>query len=179
MNDVDKLQKLYIFKAVPRLSLEELVALAPPVQFAKDVIVFHQGAPTDVALLLIEGRLVATVEAGGEHQQVGDIRAGEIVGEQGLFLPGGRRSATVTTAEACTALLLSPKVMDHAASNPAIITLEQQLLGTMARRIRKTNQAIQQVWKSDTSGATTSATANRSAEPTTLRQRLANLFGGR
>jgi CRP-like cAMP-binding protein len=174
MNDVDKLLNLYIFKGVPRRSLQELLILAPPVTFPRDSFVFRQGQATDVALLLISGRLAAQVEAGGEIQQVGDIRPGEIVGEQGLFIPGGKRSANVVALEASSALLLTPEVMDHAATNPAIVKLEQQLLGTIARRIRKTNTAIQQAWKADQESAHEPAESGP-----TMRSRLASLFGGR
>jgi CRP-like cAMP-binding protein len=177
MSVVDKLQSIYLFKDVPRRSLEEFIVHAPPVQFPKGSEVFRQGSPADVALLLIDGRLIAQVEAGGEVRQVGEIREGEILGEQGLFVPGGRRSATVVAAESCECLLLDRRVMDQAATNPAVVKLEQQLLGTLARRIRKTNQSIQQAWKAE---APKDAPADEQAAPapTTLRQRLARLFGG-
>ena len=175
MSVVDQLQSMYLFKDVPRRSLEEFIVHAPPVQFPRGSDVFRQGSPADVALLLIDGRLVAQVEAGGERQQVGEIRPGEILGEQGLFVPGGRRSATVVAAEPCECLLLDRKVMDQAATNPAVVKLEQQLLGTLARRIRKTNQSIQQAWKAEPPAEPDTPAA---PAPTTLRQRLARMFGG-
>ncbi|MEC7948256.1 MAG: cyclic nucleotide-binding domain-containing protein [Myxococcota bacterium] len=177
MSVVDKLHSLYLFKDVQRRSLEEFIVHAPPVQFPRGSEVFRQGSPADVALLLIEGRLVANVEAGGETREIGEIRPGEIVGEQGLFVPGGRRSATVVAAEACECLLIDRRVMDQAATNPAVVRLEQQLLGTLARRIRKTNQSIQQAWKAESSAEPTDQ-APDAASPMTLRQRLARLLGG-
>jgi CRP-like cAMP-binding protein len=177
MSVVDKLQSMYLFKDAPKRSLEEFIVHAPPVQFPRGSEVFRQGSPADVALLLIDGRLIAQVEAGGEVRQVGEIRTGEILGEQGLFIPGGRRSATVVAAEGCECLLLDRKVMDQAATNPAVVKLEQQLLGTLARRIRKTNQSIQQAWKAETP-AKTDTPAEDTPAPTTLRQRLARMFGG-
>jgi len=177
MSAVDTLASLYLFKDVPRGSLQEFIVHAPPVQFPRGSEVFRQGAPSDVALLLIDGRLIAQVEAGGEIRQVGEIRAGEILGEQGLFVPGGKRSATVVAADPCECLLLDRRVMDQAASNPAVVRLEQHLLGTLARRIRKTNQSIQQAWKAEPSPEATPE-APEAAAPTTLRQRLSRLFGG-
>lgn len=177
MNTVDKLGSIYLFKDVPRRSLEEFIVHSPPVQFPRGSEVFRQGTSADVALLLIEGRLVAQVEAGGEIRQVGEIRQGEILGEQGLFVPGGKRSATVVAAEPCECLLLDRRLMDHAASNPAVVKLEQHLLGTLARRIRKTNQSIQHAWKAEP-GPEDTQDADATAAPTTLRQRLSRLFGG-
>jgi CRP-like cAMP-binding protein len=173
VNEIDQLGQLYLFRSVPRDALRDLVSLAPPTRFAAGMDVFEEGAPADVALLLIQGRLVASVGQGDSAKQVGDIRPGEIVGEQGLFVPGGLRSAKVIAAEHSTALLVTPELMDHASRNPAIVALEQHLLGTLARRIRGTNQAIQLAWKTDAPVA-----SGTTARPRTLRARLSTLFGG-
>jgi CRP/FNR family transcriptional regulator, cyclic AMP receptor protein len=175
--DISTLSKLYMFKSVPPASLAELCALAPPVHFLMGQAVFLQGANADVALLLIEGRLIATVTALADDKEVGQIRPGEIVGEQGLFVEGGSRSASVIAAEPSTCLMLTPDVMDHAFHNPAIVALEQHMLGTLARRIRGTNQAIQKVWK-DVPDPNQPKAPAQAAKPT-LRDRLAGLFGGR
>jgi len=174
VTEIDQLSQLYLFRSVPRPALRELLTLAPPTRFATGSPVFEEGAPADVALLLIQGRLVATVGSGAKAKQVGDIRPGEIVGEQGLFVPGGQRSAKVVAAEPSVALLVTPELMDHAARNPAIVALEQHLLGTLARRIRATNQTIQLAWKSD---PLPNAKAG-APKPRTLRERLSALFGG-
>jgi CRP-like cAMP-binding protein len=174
VTDIDQLNQLYLFRSVPRPALRELITLAPPTRFAAGSPVFEEGAPADVALLLIRGRLVASVGSGDNAKQVGDIRPGEIVGEQGLFVPGGHRSAKVIAAEPSVALLVTPELMDHAARNPAIVALEQHLLGTLARRIRATNQAIQMAWKSDP----LPTKPEEPAQKLTLRQRLSALFGG-
>lgn len=173
MSEVDQLSQLYLFRGVDRSALHELVILAPPVRFQRGVEVFAQGAPADVALLLFQGRLLASVCSAEGDTQVGDIRPGEVVGEQGLFVPGGQRSARVVAAEPSIALVLSPELMDHAARNPAIVALENHLLGTLARRIRRTNQAIQQAWKAQPLESADAAPRKR-----TLRDRLVALFGG-
>ena len=177
MSEIDQLSQLYLFRSVPRPALQELLTLAPPTRIGMGQSVFEEGATADVALLLIQGRLVASVGAGDNAKQVGDIRPGEIVGEQGLFVPGGLRSARVMAAEPSTALLLTPELMDHAARNSAIVALEQHLLGTLARRIRATNQAIQLAWKSDPLPSKKVETS-AAPKPRTLRERLSALFGG-
>ena len=73
------------------------------------------------------------------------------------------------------ALLLTPELMDHAARNSAIVALEQHLLGTLARRIRSTNQAIQLAWKAD---APDPGSSDTPPQKRTLRARLSSLFGG-
>lgn len=145
--DVDALSQLYLFRGVQPRALAELCALAPPVRYAAGEQVFRQRDPADVALLLVDGRLVVSVRVGEVVRQVGDVKPGEIVGEAALFSPNGHRSATVVASAPSTALKLSWYMLERAPLNPAVIALEQHLLGALSRRIRKTNQAIQAEWR--------------------------------
>ena len=176
MNDVESLANLYMFRSVSRTDLSELCALAPPTTFQQGHVLFRQGQPADVALLVLEGRLVAEVSGGEAVKTVGDIRPGEIVGERALFSRGGRRSATVSAAEASRCLLLSWDSLERGAHNAALVAVERHLLGSLSRRIRSTNGVIQQAWKE--ADRVESAGAAQGDAPTTLRDRLRNLWGG-
>ena len=174
--DVDKLTDLYLFKTVPGRALKELCIMAPPVRFKKGNRVFGQGDSADVALLVIEGELTASVEANGQTRTVGKIGAGEVVGEQALFVSHGRRTATVIAAQPCTCLILSTQVADSAAENAAIIALEKHLLGSQARRIRNTNLTIQKAWKGEQGDVVYGKDEKKSGG---LIKRLSSLFGGK
>jgi len=172
MSNPATLSSMRVFTNVPKGALGELCILAPPVQFPIGAMVFEQGKTSDVALLLIDGRLDVEVESKGQHRQVGQIHPGEIVGEQALFSRGGERSATVRAGTPSSCMLLSSEVMEQAQANPAIIAIERHLLATLARRIRRTNQEIQKVWKE----------AGDMAPPEGKKRfadRLRDLFGGR
>ena len=171
--DADALQHLYLFRHVPRSALRELCILAPPTRFDVGTTLFRQGDAADVALLLVQGRLIATVRVRDLMREVGDVRPGEIVGETALFDPNGRRSATVVAATDSSALIVSWYLLERAADNPAVVALERHLLGTMARRIRKTNQNIQAEWR-----AVAALTPEEAPKAPTLRERLRALFGG-
>ncbi len=145
--DIDALSQLYLFRGVPPKALAEICNLAPPVRYAPGDVLFRQGDPADMALLLVDGRLVVSVRVGEVIRQVGDIKPGEIVGETALLSPNGKRSATVVAASPSTALKLSWYMLERAPLNPGIVALEQHLLGALVRRIRKTNQAIQAEWR--------------------------------
>ena len=173
MTEVQSLKSLYLFTSVLERDLQELCILAPPVHFNAGACIFEQGEPADVALFVIRGRLVALVRSGAAEKQVGDIRPGEVVGEQALLIPSGFRNAGVIAAEESSCLLISPDLLKVAAQNPAFVAIEQHLIGTMARRIRRTNQLIQQAWKDETVKEETSK-----SEPGGLRDRLRSLFGG-
>jgi CRP-like cAMP-binding protein len=166
---VDQLQRLSLFRGLAPDELARLVVLAPPVTFGLGEVVFQQGEAAATAMLVVSGRLTASVGT----RTVGDIRAGEIVGETALFASGKSRSATVTAMESTVCLSLSRQLLAAAAQNPAMVALEEHLLGTLARRIRSTNLNIQKVWKEDDKLAST----DKAATPS-LRDKFMSLFGG-
>jgi CRP-like cAMP-binding protein len=174
MNDVEALSDLYMFRTVSRDHLTELCALAPPTTFQDGHVLFRQGQPADVALLVLKGRLIAEVSGGEAVRTVGDIRPGEIVGERALLSRGGRRSATVSASEASRCLLLSWETFERGTENLALVALEQHLLGSLARRIRATNTVIQGAWK-ESDKIEAESPSNKTG---TLRDRLRTLWGG-
>lgn len=171
----DGLAVLYMFRAVQKPHLEALVDLVPSVTYFSGDIVFHEGAAADTAVLVVTGKLVAYVDPGGDRRVLGDSRPGEIVGETALFTRGGKRNATVAAEGVTQCLAFSRETLTRADKNPAMVALEQHMLGTMARRIRGTNMNIQRVWR-EAEAAKTSASKNVKAP--SLRERLAGLFGG-
>jgi len=167
--DVDRLSQLYLFREVPRAALESLALSATTVRFAEGDTVFQQGTPADVALLLAEGRLtVHVLGPQGADRVLGELRPGEVVGEQALLMSGASRSATVRAAEPCAGLLLSRELLERGQQNPAVVAIEQHLIASLVRRIRKTNQTIQGVWKAEEVPA---------PQPRSLGERLRALFG--
>jgi CRP-like cAMP-binding protein len=164
---------MFIFKNIPPRSLHELCAMAPPVSFNTGVTIFNQGDESDVALLLVEGRLGVEVSSAGQHREVGQVNMGEIVGETALFARAGKRSATVRALEKSECLLINQELLITAAKNPAVIAIERHLLATLARRIRRTNQETSKIWKEFDIQPENSETQGG------LVTRLKNLFGGR
>ena len=85
MNEVEVLSKLFLFRKVSTPALEELCTISKTTRFSQGSSVFEQGQPATVALLLISGHLTAEVESGSVRKRVGDIRPGELVGEQAIL----------------------------------------------------------------------------------------------
>ena len=172
MDDATALSNLVLFRHVPLAELQELCVLAPPTSFAPGAEVFRCGQAADVALLLVEGMLSASVDAGGKQQVVGTVRPGEVVGEQGLFIEQGERNATVTAVEPSRCLILTSDLLDTAASNQALIAIENHMLQTLAERIRHTNRVVQKAWLQ-----VLEDTMHGRKGPS-LRDRLLSFFGG-
>ncbi|MDP6935314.1 MAG: hypothetical protein QGG40_20510, partial [Myxococcota bacterium] len=62
-------------------------------------------------------------------------------------------------------------------SNAAVVALEKHLLGTMARRIRRTNQSLQKAWKAD-DAEWARAESDLASQAPSLTERLLSIFGG-
>jgi len=173
MSSTANISKMFIFRDVPHKSIHELCTMAPPVSFNTGVTIFNQGDESDVALLLVEGKLGVEVSSAGKYRDVGQVNMGEIVGETALFARTGKRSATVRALEQSQCLLINPELLINAAKNPAVIAIERHLLGTLARRIRRTNQETAKIWKEFDA-------RSEDKEPAAgLVTRLKSLFGGR
>lgn len=171
MHIVDSISSLFLFRSVPERNLQELCILAPPILFPAGATIFEQGAKADVGFLLITGQLDVFVQGNtGERRMVGEIRAGEVLGEQALFSKACIRTASVTAVKDSQCLLLSDDLFQRGSENPAIIAIEQHLLGTLARRIRRTNQAIQKEWRAED-------IAQAGTRELSFGQRLRSLFG--
>ena len=173
--DAEKLAKLFLFRRVNPKDIAELCRIARPVSFQQGDEVFLQGEEANCALLVVEGRLVAHVGSGAEKREVGDSRAGEIVGETALFSRSGKRSATVLAAEKSRCLILDEEVLLTSPYNEALVAIESHLLGSIARRIRSSGRVIQRVWKESGTDAGRLTVEKGSVS---LRDRLAGFFGG-
>ncbi len=173
-DDRQILSRLYLFRDVSSSALMQLCSVAPPVQYEAGVEVFRQGDPADSALLVVEGRLIASIQGSGGEKIVGDSKAGEIVGETALFAQEMRRGATVMAAEPSRCLVVNRQLLDKMDRNEAMAAIERHLLGTMARRIRKTNQTMQMVWKEMTPSEPTEP-----LDAPSLLERLGSLFKGK
>ena len=167
------LSNLFIFKNVSARALQELSILAPPVHFSSGATIFKQGDNSDVALLLVKGKLSVGVQTHGERREVGQVNIGEIVGETALFGRKNNRNATVMAIEPSQCMLINKDLLVSASSNPAILAIEKHLLGTLTRRIRRTNQETSKVWKE--AGL---EKPNEASDKKTFVNKLRNLFGG-
>ena len=164
-----QLAALAVFRGVPEAHLSAFEAQCHPLQIGAGQVIFREGEVADAAMLLVSGRLVASV--GG--RELGEIHPGELLGELGLLGGGQRRSADVTAREPSVCLALPADPLALGDRNLAVVAVERHLLATLSRRIRRTNLALSSVWRDDGPAAV--------AEPTaapTLRARLSRLFGG-
>jgi CRP/FNR family cyclic AMP-dependent transcriptional regulator len=165
-----------MFVSVSEISLTELVRLAPVVRFKEGDPVFRQGDTADVALLVLSGSMSASVTVDGGQKTLGTIAVGEMIGEQALFIPMGKRSATVMATKLSKCLIISPQVVDQAFRNPAVVALELELLRSLVVRIRQTNDSLQEILMAHRDGR---LGADEVKSRGGLFSGLSSLFGGK
>ena len=99
---------------------------------------FHEGDPGDTLMIVVEGRLDASVTTpDGSQAKVATIEPGQVVGEL-AFLDAGPRSATVSTKSGATVLEFSRRaLLVLCRDQPRIgAILQRNVLADLARRVR-------------------------------------------
>lgn len=189
MSQAEKLRSLRMFAGLPSTELDLLERSGAWVHFPTDTIIFRQGEPARVAYLVVDGRMKASVMSDGGPRDVGDIWAGDVIGEAALFQESGRRSAQVVALGDCFAIELSPALLETLVNTDLRMAIQLHLMGVMARRLRGTDLAIRKAWqeqrqaeaamkKAAEAPSRPDARGSTEAEPTTLFSRIARLFGG-
>ena len=177
---ITQLERLRLFKDSSRRDLERLVKLCHVQTFRPGQIIFAQGSSADCAMILVSGLLEASIQTGTKNRLLGEVHPGEIFGEQGLFHSGGVRNAQIKAKRESLCLILVSQVMRDTWNNQAIVSLEQHLIATMARRIRNTNLAIQKVWKEEhQENIAKQEEEQQPASSTGLLNKLKSIFGGK
>jgi len=146
---MEDLSQMYSLRNISNQDIQKMMRNCSAKVYRPGEIICKQGDPAKEAMLLVRGKLDVSVSSQHSKQQVGKIHPGEIFGEQGLFIANKNRNATVKATEKSICIKIDPKVLKQSEQNPAMIALEKQLLISMARRLRNTNQTIQKQWREE------------------------------
>ena len=172
MSTANLAQTASFLSSVPPKALQEFLDRCEVQQIAAGELVFQQGEPAETGLLLLEGLFEVSVETDRRVRNIGMVHPGEIVGEQGLFIQGAKRNATVQANQASKVLIIDLSLLQELSHNPAVAVLELHLLATLGRRVRSTNRLIQKAWKA----SPLPETEPEATAPPTLAQRILSIF---
>ena len=113
-------------------------------RFEQDEILFRQGDPSDVAILIRAGSADVLRYVGDEAIVLGTVHAGEFVGEMGV-LEGRPRSATVRAAAPVEAELIERQAfLDRVIAEPE---LARKLLVRMSARLRDVEDTLTRLYR--------------------------------
>jgi CRP/FNR family cyclic AMP-dependent transcriptional regulator len=142
-------------------------------RFEADEILFRQGDPSDVAILIISGSAEVLRYVGDDAIVLGTVQAGEFVGEMGV-LEGRARSATVRAAAPVEADLIERQAfLDRVIAEPE---LARKLLMRMSARLRDVEDMLTQLYATrggeDADAGTAVVTGSAAALPSVPRMTL-------
>ena len=129
-----------IFEALSEEETTAIMHMARIVNHPARQTVFQEGEPGDHLLVVMHGRVkVSLASQEGKEAILSILEPGDVFGEMAL-LDGEPRSATVTTMEKCSFLvLLRRDFLPFLERNPQVAF---KLLAALSRRLRATNDKV-------------------------------------
>jgi CRP-like cAMP-binding protein len=117
---------------------------------AKGEIVFQEGEPGDRMYVILEGKVkLGQSSNDGRESLLAILGPGEMFGELSLFDPGQRTSTATALTDAVILALSNEQLRPWLAGRPEVATA---LLQALARRLRRTNEAMADLVFSDVPG---------------------------
>lgn len=105
---VNLLSKIPLFSSLPPEELDNLLTLLDTKDMQDKEILFHEGDTGENLYVVLHGELeILKVESGVDELVLNVLREGEYLGEMGLLLPGGHRTASVRARGGATVLSMS------------------------------------------------------------------------
>ena len=146
----DVLMQAPLFSALDPEAAAALRAASSQVRLAKGQILFHEGDQGDRLYVVEEGKVkLGTTSSDGRETLLAVVGPGEMIGELSLFDPGPRTA----TATALTDTVV--RGLGHTALRPWLAgrpEVAEPLLRALARRLRRTNEAMSDLVFSDVPG---------------------------
>jgi CRP-like cAMP-binding protein len=143
-------RKAPLFTALDEAAATSLRASMDSVKIAKGGILFKEGDDGEHLYVIVEGKLkLGTSSGDGRENLLSILGPGEMFGELSLFDPGPRTSTATAVTDAKMLSLGHEKVIPWLKQHPEVAL---QLLERLARRLRRTNEAVGDLVFSDVPG---------------------------
>jgi CRP/FNR family cyclic AMP-dependent transcriptional regulator len=120
------------------------------IEMARGEVLFHEGEPGDRLYVIAHGKIkLGRRSSDGRENLLAVLGPGEMFGELSLFDPGPRTATASVVADARLLELGHQDLIDWLQSSP---TVAKHLLEALARRLRRTNEALADLVFSDVPG---------------------------
>jgi CRP-like cAMP-binding protein len=137
--EVQSLRQVPMFRDIDQARLKLLAFTSERVQFAAGQRFFSQGDAADAAYVILEGRADVTLNTPTGDIKVAELGRNALVGEMGI-LSDSARSATITAADATTALRIDKRVFLELLTQFPQMSLA--IMREIASRLEKTNAQL-------------------------------------
>lgn len=139
-----------LFVGIDQEAARALLASMSRVDLPRGQVLFHEGEPGDRLYVIADGKLkLGRRSADGRENLLSVIGPGEMFGELSLFDPGPRTATATAVADATLYELSHAELIQWLEEYPAVA---KHLLEALARRLRRTNEALADLVFSDVPG---------------------------
>lgn len=144
------LSRAGIFQGVESAAVNTLIEQLDSTTFPRGTTIFDEGEPGDRLFIIISGKVkLARHAPDGRENLLTIMGPSDMFGELSIFDPGPRTSAAVCVTEVTAATMDSQMLHDWIRAHPEI---SEQLLRVLARRLRRTNNALADLIFTDVPG---------------------------
>ena len=139
-----------IFQGVDPDAAEALAKEMETIEARKGEVLFSEGEPGDSLYIVLSGKLKVGRRAGdGRQNLIAVMGPSDMVGELSLFDPGPRTATATAVVDTRLARLRKQGLRPWLTNRPEIA---EQLLRVLARRLRRTNDALADLIFTDVPG---------------------------
>ena len=139
-----------LFQGVEQEAAEALAKELEYLEVRKGDVVFTEGEPGDSLYIVMSGKIkVGRRAADGRQNLIAVMGPSDMVGELSLFDPGPRTATATAVTDARLARLRKAALRPWISNRPEIA---EQLLRVLARRLRRTNDALADLIFTDVPG---------------------------
>ncbi len=137
---VNLLSKIPLFSSLPIQELDNLLTLLDTQDMQDHEFLFHEGDTGENLYVVLRGELeILKIESGADELVLNVLREGEYLGEMGLLMPGGHRTASVRARGQATVLSMSrQQFMEMTSRFPEI---SNSMVRVLSQRLDATNIA--------------------------------------
>ena len=138
--NLDVVRRAPLFATLDDADAAEVMATMTPVRMERGDVLFNEGDQGDRLYVITEGKIkLGRSSTDGRENLLAILGPSEMLGELSLFDPGAR--TTTATAVAGTDLvgLGHAELTEFVSTRPEVAV---KLLGSIARRLRRTNEAL-------------------------------------
>ena len=139
-----------LFATIDQETAESLIAQMTPARLERGDVLFHEGDQGDRLYVIGEGKIkLGRTSSDGRENLLAILGPGEMFGELSLFDPGPRTATATAVTDTRLARLRKQALRPWLSNRPEIA---EQLLRVLARRLRRTNDALADLIFTDVPG---------------------------
>jgi CRP-like cAMP-binding protein len=148
--DDDVVRQAPLFAALDQEAADALRATMSRVELDRGSVLFHEGDIGDRLYVIVDGKVkLGRASGDGRENLLAILGPGEMFGELSLFDPGPRNATATAIADTVLIGLGNEDLTAWLSGRPAVA---RQLLSALARRLRRTNEALADLVFSDVPG---------------------------